>query len=60
MPGDNREIRTIGAVLISRGANKDLVVSIVRDRRLPPHEKVLLLADIYAKGMIRSREAGAV
>lgn len=43
------KLRQIGAALIARGASEKLVRRIVSDKRLPNHEKIFLLSDIYAK-----------
>lgn len=46
---DKGSLVMIGNGLIRLGANRNLVVSILSDKRIPNHEKILLFSDIYHK-----------
>lgn len=46
---DKGSLVMIGNGLIRIGANRNLVTSILNDKRIPNHEKILLFSDIYLK-----------
>lgn len=46
-------LKKIGNTLIARGADRKLVLGIVSDRRLQPHENALLMDDIFHKIAVR-------
>lgn len=46
---DNGSLAIIGNGLIRLGANRNLVASILSDKRIPSYEKILLFSDIYHK-----------